>query len=428
MQSDRSPAANARARRRPAPRAAVLIALPLIALLGAASPLNGRAAPLPTPTHTVIVILENHSASQVYGNPDMPFYNDIARHGARMTGATFGETPYGIIPRGFGHPLPARPSQANYLYLTSANNQGVTPSYFEAAAPFPGYPYRGIATNAPDGGRLRFPAFHVPTGIGDRMIPAALRPFTTPNLGAAVRAHGGTFAIFSETLPYPGFDGDLFGTGIDRYARKHNPVINWIDFSGTPGTAAERRFVLPESVNLGFDATIDPNTGRRYRGFAVDEQGKPLGFEHLPTVSIVIPNLAHDAHDGSLRDADQWLRRNIRRYAEWAMRHNALLILTFDENGAAKYAIHGDPYKEGITPIPTVFYGPMIKPGRYAEPSDHLNVLATMLAMHADLDRFRKDFAQFHTGTEAQQEIANLRPIRDIFGAGPALTAQAPVH
>ena len=424
MQSDRSPAAaNARARR----RAAARIALPLITLLAVAAP-GGRAAPLPTPTHTVIVILENHSASQVYGNPDMPFYNTIARHGAQMTGATFGETPYGIIPRGFEHPLPARPSQANYLYLTSGNNQGVTPSYFEAAAPFPGYPYRGIATNAPDGAHLRFPAFHVPTGIGDRMIPARLRPFTTPNLGAAVRAHGGTFAIFSETLPFPGFDGDLFGTGIGRYARKHNPVINWIGFSAKPIPVAVRRFVLPESVNLGFGATIDPNTGRRYRGFAVDEQGKPLGFEHLPTVSIVIPNLAHDAHDGSLRDADQWLRQHIRPYADWAMRHNALLILTFDENGAAKYAIHGNPYKEGITPIPTVFYGPMVKPGRYTEPSDHLNVLATMLAMHADLGRFRKDFAQSYAGAEANRELANLRPIRDIFGAGRALTANPPTR
>ena len=418
MQSDRSPAAvNPRAKHR---------AAALIALLAAA--VSVPAAPLPKPTHTVIVILENHSASQVYGNPDMPFYNTIAQHGAQMTAATFGETPYGVIPRGFGHPLPARPSQANYLYLTSANNQGVTPSYFEAAVPFSGYPYQGIATNAPDGAQLRFPAFHVPTGIGDRMIPTALRPFTTPNLGAAVRAQGGTFAIFSETLPFPGYDGDLFGTGIERYARKHNPVINWIDFSGAPASASRRRFVLPESVNLGFDATIDPNTGKHYRGFAVDGQGRPLGFEHLPTVSIVIPNLAHDAHDGSLRDADRWLQQHIKPYADWATRHNALLILTFDENGAAKYAIHGNPYKEGISPIPTVFYGPMIRPGRYAESSDHLNVLATILAMHADLGRFRKDFAQSYAGTEARQELANLRPIRDIFGAGRALIAQTPIR
>ncbi len=427
MQSDRSPAATAPVRRCPAPWSAALIALRLFVFLGTAVPLSSRAAPLPTPSHTVIVILENHSASQVYGNPDMPFYNAIAEHGAQMTGATFGQTPYGVIPRGFGHPLPARPSQPNYLYLTSGNNQGVTPSYFEAAATYREYPYRGIATNAPDGAHLRFPAFHVPTGIGDRMIPAALRPFTTPNLGAAVRAHGGTFATFSETLPYPGFDGDLFGTGIERYARKHNPMINWIDFAGRPA-ATRRRFVLPESINLGFDATIDPHTGKRYRGFAIDERGKPLGFEHLPTVSIVIPNLAHDAHDGSLRDADQWLRRNIRPYAQWAMRHNALLILTFDEDGGGKDTIRHNPYKEGITPIPTVFYGPMIKPGRYAEPSDHLNVLATMLAMHADLDRFRKEFAQSHGGTDAHQELANLRPIRDIFGAGPALTAIPPVR
>src|SRR5512135_1154577 len=82
------------------------------------------------PDHTVIVILENRSARQVEGSPDAPYLNTLARSGAYMVRAYFAQTPYGIVPGGASAPLPARPSQPNYLYLFSANNQGVLPSRF----------------------------------------------------------------------------------------------------------------------------------------------------------------------------------------------------------------------------------------------------------------------------------------------------------
>ena len=51
----------------------------------------------------------------------------------------------------------------------------------------------------------------------------------------------------------------------------------------------------------------------------------------LPTVSFVVPNQENDMHSGSVRTADDWLRRNIRPYVRWARRHNSLLVLTWDE-------------------------------------------------------------------------------------------------
>jgi hypothetical protein len=374
-----------------------------------------------TVTRTVIVVLENHSASQVFGNGDMPFFNELAAAGAAMTRAGFAQIPYGRVPRGATAPLPARPSQPNYLFLFSGDRQGVAPEYLAFDPPDPAaYPYRGTAMLAANGDLLDAPRHDTPTGIANRMVPAAMRPFHTPNLGAAVIEAGASFACFSESLPFPRFDGDTHNSGSGAYKRKHDPVINWVNLSQRSPAPDVARFVLPEESNLGFAPTVDPVTGARFRGFALDAAGGPLGFGQLPTVSIVVPNQAHDAHDGSLRAADDWLRQNIGPYAAWARDHDGLLILTFDEDGATDSS-HGHPNRNGIDRIPTVFYGPMVRPGRYDEPIDHLNVLATVLSLHADLARFRKDFSAAHPGDEGARELANLRPILDVFGRGPAL-------
>lgn len=402
-------------------------ALLFMAALAAPLCLAGPAASaseLPTPTHTVLVVLENHSASQVYGPdlsfPNMPYLKSLAQDGAIMTRATFAQIPYGRTPAGYSSPLPARPSQPNYLYLFAGNDQGVLPEYFARGQAPAWYPYHGTATNDSNGDKLDTARDDVAVGIGNHRVPAAMRPFTTPNLGAAVIAKGGSFASFSESLPYPSYDEETFNGGSGLYKRKHNPVINWIDLGGGGPQAGASGNVLPLGANLGFAPTEEPTTHQHYRGFAQDASGKPLGFEQLPTLSLVVPNQNHDAHDGSLKDADRWLREQIAPYAQWAREHDALLVVLFDEDGST-LPVPGSNLKAGIDTIPVIFYGPMVKPGRYSEPVDHLNMLATMLALHADLDRFRHDFSAAYSGDEPAHELANLRPVLDVFGAGPAL-------
>jgi acid phosphatase len=51
---------------------------------------------------------------------------------------------------------------------------------------------------------------------------------------------------------------------------------------------------------------------------------------------------------------------------KWADAHDTLVILTWDEGFDATNS------------IPTIFYGPMVKPGRYAERIDHYNTLRTL--------------------------------------------------
>jgi phosphatidylinositol-3-phosphatase len=159
--------------------------------------------------------------------------------------------------------------------------------------------------------------------------------FTAPNLAADLIKAGKTFVGYAEDLPGPGSPVCSAGD----YARKHVP---WADFTNVPG-----------SVGLPF--TSFPATG----------------FARLPLVSFVIPNLCHDMHDCSVAAGDAWLRANIGRYADWAMRHDSLLILTWDEDDGSQ-ANH----------ITTIFAGQMVRPGRYAEPITHYAVLATIEAAY----------------------------------------------
>jgi hypothetical protein len=82
------------------------------------------------PLHTVILILENHSFSQIAGNAQAPYINALLNdnHTATLT-QSFALT---------------HPSQPNYIMLYSGSSQGVT----------------------------------------DNNVPSNL-PFTTPNLGAS---------------------------------------------------------------------------------------------------------------------------------------------------------------------------------------------------------------------------------------------------
>jgi len=167
-------------------------------------------------------------------------------------------------------------------------------------------------------------------GIGDDGCPYR---FSMPNLAADLIAAGKSFAGYAEDLPGPGSPACSAGD----YARKHVP---WTDFSNVPG-----------SVSLPF--TSFPATD----------------FARLPTVSFVIPNLCHDMHDCSVAVGDGWLRAHLGGYADWAMSHDSLLILTWDEDDGSQ-ANH----------IVTIFAGQRVRPGRYAEPVTHYGVLATIEA------------------------------------------------
>jgi acid phosphatase len=169
-------------------------------------------------------------------------------------------------------------------------------------------------------------------GITDDSCP---HTYTAPNLAADLLKAGRSFAGYAEDLPGPGSPACSAGD----YARKHVP---WADFSNVPGSAS-----LP------------------FTGFPAND------FARLPAVSFVIPNLCHDMHDCGVATGDAWLRANIGGYADWAMAHDSLLILTWDEDDGSQ-----DNH------ITTIFAGQRVRPGSYAEQVTHYRVLATIEAAY----------------------------------------------
>lgn len=167
-------------------------------------------------------------------------------------------------------------------------------------------------------------------GVTDDKIPKA--KFSTDNLASELIAKNYTFTGYSEDLPSVGFNGASTGPG--GYARKHNPWVNFIN--------------VPKEVN-------QPLTNF------------PKDFTKLPTVSFVIPNLRKDMHDGTIKEADDWLKGKIDPYVQWAQNHNSLLIVTWDE----------DDYSQD-NKIATFFVGPMVKTGRFDENLNHFNLLRTI--------------------------------------------------
>lgn len=159
--------------------------------------------------------------------------------------------------------------------------------------------------------------------------PARDIALDAPNLDVELVAAHRTFRAYEEDLPSAGFTGCVAG----QYARKHAP---WTHFTNVPRTDA-----VPFSALPFYDA--------------------------LPDVAFVVPNQLDDMHSASVQRGDDWLREHIGPLIAWAKTHDGLVILTWDESSAPV-----------TNHIPTIFIGPMVKPGRYDEQVTHYRVLRTI--------------------------------------------------
>ncbi|MEH7454139.1 alkaline phosphatase family protein [Gottfriedia acidiceleris] len=165
-------------------------------------------------------------------------------------------------------------------------------------------------------------------GITDDDLPKS--KLSTDNLASELNEKKLTFAGYSEDLPSIGFNGEYN----KDYARRHNPWVNFTNVS--------------KKANQPFEKF-------------------PTNFSKLPTVSFIIPNLQNDMHDGTIKQGDQWLKKQIDDYVKWAKKNNSLLIVTWDEDDFS----HNNK-------IPTVFVGLMVKKGQFNENLNHFNLLHTI--------------------------------------------------
>jgi len=152
-----------------------------------------------------------------------------------------------------------------------------------------------------------------------------------------------TWKAYGDSLPEQGYIG-----GNERpYVKKHFPIAYFENVRNDP---AQRKNLVPAEQ------------------FIAD-----LRTQGLPDFSMLIPNLDHDAHDGSLKEADDWLRRYIEPLlANPDFQKDGILIVTFDES------VKSDP-DHGGGHITTVVIGPLAKE-RFADATfyQHESLFATL--------------------------------------------------
>lgn len=137
---------------------------------------------------------------------------------------------------------------------------------------------------------------------------------------------GKSWRSYSESLPSVGYTGpDVY-----PYFRHHNPFAFFSDVVGT----SQANNLVPFSQ------------------FASD-----LGSGSLPNYSFIVPNALHDAHDGTLATADQWLKTNIDPLIKSSgFQKNGLLLIVFDESVLTDIA-HGGGH------VAMIVVGPQVKSG-----------------------------------------------------------------
>jgi len=202
-------------------------------------------APGFTVNHVFIVMEENHSYSEVIGNPAMPYLNSLA--------STYSSWP--------AYYADTHPSIGNYFMLTTGqiitNNDG----------------YMGTVT--------------------------------VDNVVRELIAAGKTWKEYSDSLPYQGYDGGDTG----EYSEHHNPLSYMSDVRNDP---QQQQNLVP------------------FTQLATD-----IANHALPNYGFIVPNLLHDAHDGTLAQADAWLQANIAPLLaspDFTTPGGGLLIIVFDES------------------------------------------------------------------------------------------------
>lgn len=160
---------------------------------------------VPTPSHVVVVMEENHSYDDIIGSSDAPYINSLASSGALMTNS-FAVT---------------HPSEPNYMALFGGDTFG-------------------LSSDA------------CPVSEGN-----------AANLGSELLAAGKTFKGYSEGLPSTGSTKCSSGA----YARKHAPWVNFsnvpgsdsVPFSQFPSdfsTLPTLSFVIPDLDDDMHDGTV----------------------------------------------------------------------------------------------------------------------------------------------------------------------------
>jgi phosphatidylinositol-3-phosphatase len=205
------------------------------------------------------------------------------------------------------------PSEANYLWMTSGQN-------FEV-----------LDDDDPRGNHLT----------------------STAHIADQIEAAGLTWKSYQEAMGEP--------CGIKshgRYAAKHNPFVFFDDVNGWDGT----RFQPSQRCT---DRVVD---------YSVLD--KDIAAGTVPDYVFITPDLDHDMHDGTVREADEWLEREITKImASDAYKKGGAIFLLGDEGGG--FPARDDP--------PFIIISDMVKKGFVSrvnyDTSSYLKTVETLLGL-----------------------------------------------
>lgn len=169
---------------------------------------------------------------------------------------------------------------------------------------------------------------------------------TQDNVVRHLLTAGRTWKSYAEGLPSVGYLGCSDST--TNYVKRHNPLAY---FSDVANSSNERLNLVPFSQ---FKTDLINNT--------------------LPNFSFIVPNLLDDAHNGTLGQADTWLKNNIEPLiASTVFQNGGVLVIVFDESVSTDT-------QEGGGHVAAVVIGPKVRLGYKSITNyQHQNLLKTLL-------------------------------------------------
>ena len=167
---------------------------------------------------------------------------------------------------------------------------------------------------------------------------------TSDNIFRELNRAGLSWKVYAESLPWAGF----MGASYNSYVKRHNPAP-W--YSDVKNSTTQQKKMVPFT-----------------------EFAKDLAASALPDYSLIVPNLMHDAHDGTMAMADAWLKQNIGpllNSSYFRLGGNGVLFITFD---------NGDGDLQGH--VFTAVIGPnVIGKVKVSTSFRHENTLRTMMEL-----------------------------------------------
>ena len=186
------------------------------------------------------------------------------------------------------------------------------------------------------------------SGSGERNFGCdgnrCLQTITDNNIFRQLIAANRSWRIYADSLPKAGFMGANSG----NYVKRHDPAAWYSDVANHP---KQQQNIVPAS-----------------------QLQSDIANDQLADYSVIVPDLAHDAHNGTPKAADQWLQQNIgpllsgRHFGPGS---NSVMFITFD---------NGDNDAQGQ--VLTVVVGENVIPGiKVDTPFRHENTLRTILEL-----------------------------------------------